>query len=108
MRFFKKIIYISALTVAFYCITGAVYAEEKSEGWDKVGKEVSEAASAVSDATKKTYQKTSKGAQEVWDKTKKSSSKAWQDTKETSKDIAEVYTDLEPIVHFHIFPGLVK
>ena len=57
------------------CLLSPVFAESK---WDAAGDEVSEAAKAVSEASK-----------ESWGKTKDAGSELWENTKETSSDLVE-------------------
>ena len=60
---------------SLYCLIPPVFAESK---WDAAGDEVSEAAKAVTEASK-----------ESWNKTKDASSELWQSTKEKSSDLVE-------------------
>ena len=60
----------------FCCLVLPVFAESK---WDAAGDEVSEAAKAVTEASK-----------ESWEKTKDASNELWKNTVETGGDLVEV------------------
>ncbi len=101
MKNYRSALYAVAITLGCVCILSSyVSAKEEPGKWDAAGKEISEAAKAVGQASEETWQKTKvkttevvheateKGA-ETWDKTKKKSSEIVGKTKEVSSDVAE-------------------
>ncbi len=86
--------YKLALTFTVIAGLGAVTGKTAGEGyWSRAGREIGEAAGAVSDATVETSQDawsaTKRGTGEAWDKTKEVSGDAWDSTKEVVHDGAE-------------------
>lgn len=81
---YGRIVLASLFFLACLGITGmGLAAEEEEPGrWEKAGKEIKEAGSAVLDATKET-------GKEAWDTTKEGTKKAWQVTKEESAELYE-------------------
>lgn len=80
---YGRIVLASLFFLACLGITGMGLATEEEPGrWEKAGKEIKEAGSAVLDATKET-------GKEAWDTTKEGTKKAWKVTKEESAELYE-------------------
>lgn len=78
----KKIslLLLTVLLLAF--ISLPALAEEKGNSWSKAATEVSEAAAAVGDATK-----------ESWEKGKQKTSEVWENSKDATADVAKKTSD---------------
>ncbi len=75
----RQIFYsVGLVLVLLTFVTFSVAGDKSESGWKKAGDEIGEAASAVVDASKKS-----------WEKTRKAGSKMWNQATETTEDIAD-------------------
>lgn len=80
---YNRIILVILLFLACLGITTMGMAAEEEPGrWEKAGKEIKEAGSALAEATKES-------SKEAWDTTKEGTKKAWEATKEESAELYE-------------------
>jgi len=66
---------------------------EETGTWDKAGKEVSEAAKAISEASGESWDKTMDATGESYEKMKQKSAETWSKTKEKSGELVDASVD---------------
>lgn len=95
---------VIALVVLFFMFIGIqVHATEVASSvttvaeetgkWDKAGKEVSEAAKAIGEASSESWDKTKDATGESYEQMKKKSAEAWSKTKEQSGELVDKSVD---------------
>ena len=66
--------------------TAASMAADNKNSWQKAGEELKEAAAAVGDASKESWNDVEHGSEVMWDKTRKESGEAWGNIKDVSEE----------------------
>jgi hypothetical protein len=70
------------------CMSSLGWAAEEPGKWKTAGKEISEAAEAVGNASGEAWRKTKEKTAETWDKTKEKSAEVAEKTVEVSEEVA--------------------
>lgn len=74
-------------------LASSVTPVEELGKWDKAGKEVSEAAKAIGEASGESWDKTKDATEKSYEKMKEKSAETWSKTKEKSGEIIEKSVD---------------
>ena len=92
IKMILKVVPVFFLGLVFVALTeagasGNESSADESSKWDTAGKELSEAAKAVGEASKETWQDVKESGSETWEKTKKAANEDWQEAKQKGAEV---------------------
>ncbi|WP_163336326.1 hypothetical protein [Desulfopila sp. IMCC35008] len=79
--------FVTLMTTVIQAQAPPVVEPEQESKWKKAGQEIKEAAGAVGEASKDSFDKAREESSELWDKAREESEEAWDKTKEGSGEV---------------------